>query len=139
MQTIRKCLFAILGSIGVVFLLIGMGCLDKKQRKNLSILLDELSWSVDNLAKDSVSIEDKMFEQEVGLTRTDYAKGTNEDLSVECRMCGEVTPRGKYYKRVGVETNEAPYLVICEDCYKSLPLTEEYLTSHWLFNKGGEE
>lgn len=74
------------------------------------------------------TIEDEIFDEIAGvLTKKDYIPGTNEDLTIACRICGENTKRGKYYVRVIEEPRmSTPYLFICPECYNSLQEGENY-------------
>lgn len=68
------------------------------------------------------TIEDKIFDYLTGgLRKKDYVKGSNEDLTIECRMCGDNTKRGEYYVRLQKEPDSTyPYGFICPDCYNHL-------------------
>lgn len=138
MEKIRLIIFSIFGFIGALFLVIGAIFLNKKQTRKLTYLLEEfeeqlLEWKG---SREPISIEDKMLYQEYGLTQTIYDKGTNKDLSVECCLCGEVTPRGKYFKRNDtLADTHRPYNFICKNCYNSLPFDERELQFEVLFDK----
>lgn len=120
MQMIRKIFFTIFACIGALFLIAGVSCLNKRQRITMELLLEEIKTTVEGFRDEAETIEDKMLKEQITLTKKDYIKGINQDLSVECRMCGEITPRGKFYKRVDAQDNNTPYLVICEKCYRWL-------------------
>lgn len=117
---IRKFFFTIFAFVGALFLIVGVSCLNKRQRRTMELILDKIKDAVEDFKDEVETIEDRMLKEQITVTKSDYVKGTNQDLSVECRMCGEVTPRGKFYKRVDANDGEVPYLVICEDCYKWL-------------------
>ena len=108
--------------MGVLFFAIAMMWLSDKQRRRLEDILEGVLFELqygDEPANET--IEDILFKDLVDLTKDDYEKGTNPDLTIECRMCGENTKRGKYYKRKEAESNDTPYLFICRDCYEELP------------------
>lgn len=117
MQMIRKFFFTIFVFIGALFLIAGVSCLNKKQRKAMELMLDKIKDTVEDFRVEVETIEDMMLKEEISVTKKDYTRGTNEDLSIECRICGENTRRGEYYKRVDGEDNDIPYLFICKNCY----------------------
>lgn len=112
--------------VSLFFFSIAICFLNSKQRKKLTDILDivlfELQYGEYN-DPEPQTIEDILFQDCVDLTKQDYHKGTNSDLTIECRMCGENTRRGKYYARNGVtDTNQdISYMFICPKCYKELP------------------
>ena len=68
-----------------------------------------------------MSIEDKILRNILNVSQDDYSKGENKSLSVSCSLCGEITPKGEYYKRNIVEPDSVmPYAFLCEECYKWL-------------------
>lgn len=121
MRKIRLVLFTIFGLIAVVPFIIGCLFLDKKQSKKISEMLSDWVDSLQDCKKEPKTIEDSIFLNDVELTQDDYERGTNKDLSVECRMCGENTPRGKFYRLKNAVDSNTPYLFICRDCYHLLP------------------
>lgn len=125
MQTFRKLIFGVFAILAVLFLFIGIVALNKKQRRKMEELLDKLVETVEDFKDEVLTIEDEMLLAEMEVTQEDYRKGTNEDLSVECRICGENTPRGKYYCRKDCTTPHVPYAFICKDCYRILPKDED--------------
>lgn len=135
MQTIRKIIFGIFGIFAVLFLCVGVCVLDKKQRKKMEILLESIAETVEEFKEEVLTIEDDIFVAETELTKEDFVKGTNKDLSIECRICGENTPRGKYFtRRNEAPDSQQPYAFICRECYHSLPADkEEWLEAHFLF------
>lgn len=144
MQKIRIILFGFFAVIGSIFFIIGAVFLNRKQSRKLTILLEEFIELVQDWKSEPTTIEDKLFLEDTKLTQDMYKKGTNKDLSIECRICGENTTRGKYFVRKDSAGNpDTPYNFICKDCWNELPSDyEDWLSSHWLFNnlyKGGEE
>lgn len=141
MQKIRLFLFGIFGFIGVLFLIIGAIFLNKKQTRKLNILLEEAVENLDEWRKEPTTIEDKLFLEDTRLTQDMYRRGTNKDLSIECRICGDNTQRGKYFVRCDSDcpTPDDPYSFICPHCWEELPCDgEEFIAYHWLFNQGKE-
>lgn len=137
MQKIRTFIFVAFASVGAIFFVLGGLFLNKKQANKFALLLEELLTTLKELRQEPTTVEDKMFIEDTRLTQDMYAKGTNKDLSIECRICGDNTPRGKYYARTdGTPDSLKPYNFICKDCYNQLPLDEEdWLQSHWLFGE----
>ena len=141
MQKLRLILFGLFGIIGSIFFIIGAIFLNKKQHRKLSLILEEVVETLEDWRKEPNTIEDVLFLEDVRLTQDMYKKGTNKDLTIECSICGDNTPRGKYFARKdtdGIDSNQ-PYNLICKECWDRLPCDEEdWLNSHWLFNKEEE-
>lgn len=134
MQKIRLFLFSIFGVLGGLLIALGGLFLNKKQSTKLVLVLQELADTLEEWKVKNVSIEDKIFIEDTRLTKDMYKKGTNKDLSVECRICGENTPRGKYFVRTdSTPDSQQPYMFICKDCWNQLPEDEEdYINNYWL-------
>lgn len=129
MQKIRTIIFMVFLVISAIPLFIGSLFLSKKQIRKVTEVLDDIASSISEGNNEPKTIEDAILLEETNLTQEDYERGTNRNLSVECRMCGENTKRGKFYKRIVADSNETPYLFICRDCYHLLPQDKSELTS----------
>ena len=119
-QIIGRFIFYSLAIIAIFFLLLGAIFLVRKDKSSLAKVLDILTKELEELKeKEPMTIEDEIFNACCNVSKANYDKGTNEDLSIECRMCGENTKRGEYYKRIDCIDPDAelPYLFICKDCY----------------------
>lgn len=126
MQRLRFFIFGFFGFIGVLFLLFGSLFLNRKQSRKLSLLLEEATASMQSIQKEPSTIEDILFLEDAQLTQDMYKKGTNKDLTIECRICGDNTPRGNYYAlKDCTSENLSPHCLICEDCYNNLPEDRE--------------
>ena len=127
MQKIRLVLFGIFGILAVIPFTIGCLFLNKKQASKISEMLGDWLDALEDSKTEPITIEDRMFLNDVELTQEDYERGTNKNLSVECRMCGENTRRGKFYKKKDVKDSNDPYSFICRDCYHLLPVDKKAL------------
>lgn len=68
-----------------------------------------------------MTIEDKILRNILDIVPDDYHKGHNKSLIITCSLCGDLSERGKYYKKVMEEPDSTfPYMLICEDCYNWL-------------------
>ena len=114
----------IIGAIGMGIMLLAVSCLTKAQREKTKKLLLDVERVLDDREEliPECTIEDEIFSACTNVYKDCYDKGTNEDLTVECRMCGVNTKRGDYYKRNDLIEPDStlPYLFICPDCYNSL-------------------
>ena len=128
MRKIRLLFFTLFGIMAIVPFVIGCLFLDKKQANKIT----EMLWDwLDSLEEEDIephTIEDSIFINDANLTQEDYERGTNKNLSVECRICGENTKRGKFYKKKDAKDNNEPYLFICRECYHMLPPDKQTLT-----------
>lgn len=119
----------IIGAIGVAILLLADCCLTKEQRDKTRRALEGIEKSLDCCTDtyEVTTIEDEIFSACANVYKDNYSEGTNEDLTVECRMCGANTKRGEYFKRNDLLEPDStlPYLFICPDCYNSLPNKED--------------
>lgn len=119
----------IIGAVGIAILLLAGCCLTKEQRDKTRRALEGLEKTLDCGIDtcECVTIEDEIFSACANVYKENYSEGTNEDLTVECRMCGVNTKRGKYFKRNDLlePDSSLPYLFICPDCYNSLPNKED--------------
>lgn len=94
----------------------------------MEVVLDKIESVLSDFKEELVTIEDKILMAEMEVCQDDYKEGTNPDLSVTCRICGENTPRGKYYCRIdGEKDSSMDYMFICKDCYRILPEDKEEL------------
>lgn len=126
-RNIRRFFFFLFASLGVVWLVIACVFLKRNERdkviNDLELLSDTLTKTVAEVkAKKERSIEDEIFNSMAKVRQSMYRAGTNQDLTVECRMCGEVTARGEYYARCdqAYPDEQLPFLFICPDCYDGL-------------------
>ena len=113
--------FLVLGALNFAIAEVFM---TKEHRDKLDVVLEDVLSNLKSMEEDfePETIEDILFKDLVDLTQKDYHKGTNEDLTVECRMCGENTKRGKYYARNNDEPDSTlAYMFICPKCYRRLP------------------
>lgn len=125
MRTIRLVLFSIFGLIGSIFFLIGAIFLSKRQSRKLTLLLEEVVDTLENWKAKPMTVEDKIFLQDSHLLQNMFERGKNKDLTIECSVCGEVTPRGIYYRRKSDKPDSSlPYNFICKDCFEGLPADE---------------
>lgn len=131
MRKIRLLMFVLFGLIAVIPLTIGSLFLDKKQARKLSNLLED--WANDlKGSKEPKTLEDDMLLATTQLHQELYHKGSNKDLSIECRLCGKVTPRGRYFARKDAREEHVPYVFICGECYDSLPVDEDERVKEYL-------
>lgn len=128
MRKIRLIMFSIFGLIATIPFIIGCLFLNKKQANKMSEVLNDLLDSLTENQDEPKTIEDKIFLNDVDITQDDYERGTNRNLSVECRLCGENTPRGKFYRKRNATSDNDPYLFICRECYHLLPEDKQTLT-----------
>ena len=124
MRKIRLFFFIIFTMIAVVPFVIGTLFLSKKQIKKLSELFEDIQEAIQETSSEPNTIEDDMLFSNTQLTQEFYRRGTNKNLSVECRLCGTTTPRGKYYCRKNPLDNGVNYAFICRECFHSLPVDE---------------
>ena len=119
----------IIGTFGMGIMLLAVSCLTKAQRDKTKQLLLDVERVLDerDYPLEGCTIEDEIFSACSEVYKDNYGEGTNEDLTVECRMCGVNTKRGRYYKRNDLLEPDStlPYLFICPDCYNSLPNKED--------------
>lgn len=128
-NTLRFIIFYLLSAIGGAFILLGSIVLTKGQTTKIHEVLDSLSRKISSEEETTYNkhfeprtIEDEIFSACAKIDKENYRKGTNQDLSIECTLCGKNTKRGEYYARNDVLDTGAPlpYMFICNDCYEEL-------------------
>ena len=130
-KSIRLLIFYCFAVIGIGFLLLGSLFLDKKQLNWVKDILHSLENKLEPPTltyhqPEPRTIEDEIYDACATVRQDMYRQGTNEDLSIECTICGRNTKRGDYYARQDALDSDIPLpkMFICPDCYDKLPYRE---------------